>query len=429
MVSVQEAREAGKKISYQEMDGTVREVEKERILAKLPATPLVEQELTRAEAVAAINAFLEAKAKHPALAEPLQRELEIWKERLDKLPNPEDPEALAKAEAAFSAAVERAAPQAYVPKKNYTLAELAQQVAAFDALATEFPERAEEVERLASPWRVEEEQHRAGKKKFEGRWFEPPEWEQERFARQGAAKTAFLETIETPAVSPILFSQGIFLASLALLLGGAFLGLSFLYHGVVELMRHRAWWKGAAWTLAGMILFALVARAGVLAVAVPEPLPIGEGAAEKALEDLIWIQAGLQEPLPPEIRLTDGEVNSWWSRRLRFAPMTVTDVLAVSVVGWQIQFVDGGMILERAGRWLGQTLRLRHQLIFSRSEKGEDIYRVEASLGKLPLPPVLVLSTWNQWVESLLQQAKLFPGAAGVKLERLEKGAVFFSAP
>ena len=34
MVSVQEAREAGKKISYQEMDGTVREVEKERILAK-----------------------------------------------------------------------------------------------------------------------------------------------------------------------------------------------------------------------------------------------------------------------------------------------------------------------------------------------------------------------------------------------------------
>ena len=164
-------------------------------------------------------------------------------------------------------------------------------------------------------------------------------------------------------------------------------------------------------------------------MAVPEPLPIGEGAAEKTLEDLIWIQAGLQEPLPPEIRLTDGEVNSWWSRRLRFAPMTVTDVLAVSVVGWQIQFVDGGMILERAGRWLGQTLRLRHQLIFSRSEKGEDIYRVEASLGKLPLPPVLVLSTWNQWVESLLQQAKLFPGAAGVKLERLEKGAVFFSAP
>ena len=429
LVSVQEVREGGGKISYREMDGTVREVEKEKILTKLPSTPLAEQELTREEAVAAINAILEAKAKHPALAEPLQREVEIWKERLDKMPNSEDPEALAKAEAAFTAAVERIVPAAYAPKKNYTLDELVQQLAALDGLAREFPERAGEVEKLASPWRVEEEQHRAGKKKFEGRWFEPQEWEQERFARQGAAKSAFLETIETPAVSPILLGQGIFLVTLALFLGGALLGFSFLYHGVVELMRYRAWWKGAAWTLAGMILFAVVARGGVLAVAVPEPLPFGVGAEGQTLDDLVWIQAGLQEPLPQEIRLTDGEVNSWWDRRLRFAPMDVTDVLAVSVVSWRIQFVDGGINLERAGRWLGQTLLLRHKLIFSRSEKGEDIYRVEASLGKLPLPPVLVLRTWNQWVESLFQQAKLCPGATGVKLERLEKGAVVLSAP
>ncbi|HBZ85010.1 MAG TPA: hypothetical protein DEO44_04650, partial [Verrucomicrobia subdivision 6 bacterium] len=304
--------------------------------------PLAEQELTREEAVAAINAILEAKAKHPALAEPLQREVEIWKERLDKMPNSEDPEALAKAEASFTAAVERIVPAAYAPKKNYTLDELVQQLAALDGLAREFPERAGEVEKLASPWRVEEEQHRAGKKKFEGRWFEPQEWEQERFARQGAAKSAFLETIETPAVSPILLGQGIFLVTLALFLGGALLGFSFLYHGVVELMRYRAWWKGAAWTLAGMILFAVVARGGVLAVAVPEPLPFGVGAEGQTLDDLVWMQAGLQEPLPQEIRLTDGEVNSWWDRRLRFAPMDVTDVLAVSVVSWRIQFVDGG---------------------------------------------------------------------------------------
>ena len=107
--------------------------------------------------------------------------------------------------------------------------------------------------------------------------------------------------------------------------------------------------------------------------------------------------------------------------------MTVTDVLAVSVVGWQIQFVDGGMILERAGRWLGQTLVLRHELIFSRSEKGENIYRVEASLGKLPLPPALVLRTWNQWVDSLLEQVALFPGSKSVQLDRIEKGVVVFT--
>jgi hypothetical protein len=49
-------------------------------------------------------------------------------------------------------------------------------------------------------------------------------------------------------------------------------------------------------------------------------------------------------------------------------------------------------------------------------------------LGKLPLPPALVLRTWNQWVESIVQQATLFPAAKEARLERLEKGTVVFSA-
>jgi hypothetical protein len=77
---------------------------------------------------------------------------------------------------------------------------------------------------------------------------------------------------------------------------------------------------------------------------------------------------------------------------------------------------------------LGQNLLLRHRLFFSRSEKGEEVYRVEASLGKLPLPPALVLRTWNQWIESIVQQAALFRGAKEARLEKLEKGVVVFSA-
>jgi len=170
-----------------------------------------------------------------------------------------------------------------------------------------------------------------------------------------------------------------------------------------------------------------VARAVVLAVAPSDSIHARGLGEAKELDHLVWLQAGLKEALPAEIRLTDEEINAWWGRRLRFLPAEVTDVFAVRTEGWQVQFVDGGMTLDRPGRWLGQTLQLRHQLIFSRSEKGEDIYRVEATLGKLPLPPVVVLKTWNQWVESLLSQAQIFPGAKDVKLERLEKGAVVFS--
>jgi hypothetical protein len=361
------------------------------------------------------------------LDEPLQRELEIWKGRIDKMPSPEDPEALARAEAIFVEAAGKAVPKEYSFKQNYSLEELSQQMNSFEKLSREFPERADEIEKMAAAWRLELEQQQAGRKKFEGRWLDPEDWEKEKGSRQAAAKAAFLGAIQIPAVSGILIQQEIFFAGLLLFVGGAFLGLSFLYHGVVELLKHRAWWKGSAWAAAGMILFSVVARAVVLAVAPSDSIHARGLGEAKELDHLVWLQAGLKEALPAEIRLTDEEINAWWGRRLRFLPAEVTDVLAVRTEGWQVQFVDGGMTLDRPGRWLGQTLQLRHQLIFSRSEKGEDIYRVEATLGKLPLPPVVVLKTWNQWVESLLSQAQIFPGAKDVKLERLEKGAVVFS--
>jgi hypothetical protein len=272
------------------------------------------------------------------------------------------------------------------------------------------------------------ENQQAGRKKFEGRWFEPEDWEKEKEIRNDVAKKAFLAKIQAPAVAPILFSQGVFVAGLGLVLGGALLGLSFLFHGVVELLRHRAWWKGTAWALAGMGLFSLMARATVLAIAVPEPPLVLNKDNRTTLEDLLWSQVGLKEALPAEVKLSDAEINDWWGRRLRFAVVGVTDILAVSTERWQLEFVEGGMTLDRTGRWLGQTLVLRHELIFSRSEKGENIYRVEASLGKLPLPPALVLRTWNQWVDSLLEQVALFPGSKSVQLDRIEKGAVVFTS-
>ena len=75
-----------------------REVKNERVLARLPASPLAEDAVTREAAVAAISTLLEAKAKVPALEKVLQEEVEKWKERLDKIPSENDPVALAKAE-------------------------------------------------------------------------------------------------------------------------------------------------------------------------------------------------------------------------------------------------------------------------------------------------------------------------------------------
>jgi hypothetical protein len=166
----------------------------------------------------------------------------------------------------------------------------------------------------------------------------------------------------------------------------------------------------------------------VLAVTTPDRLAGADQANAAQMEEMLWQQAGLGQPMPEKVRLTDGEINAWWNRRLRFAPLGVTDVLAASTEGWRIEFLEGGLTLDRTGRWLGQNLLLRHRLFFSRSEKGEEVYRVEASLGKLPLPPALVLRTWNQWIESIVQQAALFPGAKEARLEKLEKGVVVFSA-
>ena len=163
------------------------------------------------------------------------------------------------------------------------------------------------------------ENQQAGRKKFEGRWFEPEDWEKEKETRNDVAKKAFLAKIQAPAVAPILFSQGVFVAGLGLVLGGALLGLSFLFHGVVELLRHRAWWKGAAWALAGMGLFSLMARATVLAIAVPEPPLVLNKDNRTTLEDLLWSQVGLKEALPAEVKLSDAEINDWWGRRLWFA--------------------------------------------------------------------------------------------------------------
>jgi hypothetical protein len=221
LVAAQEVREEKKTIQFKELDGTKREVELGKVLGKLPSTPLPEQELSREQAVSAINKILEAKAQHPNLEQPLHKELEIWKERLDKMPCPEDPEALAKAEAAFAAATGKAIPQAYDGKKSYTTEELAKQVEALAALSKEFPERAQEVENIGAPWRLEMENQQAGRKKFEGRWFEPEDWEKEKETRNDVAKKAFLAKIQAPAVAPILFSQGVFVAGLGLVLGGA----------------------------------------------------------------------------------------------------------------------------------------------------------------------------------------------------------------
>ena len=427
-MEAQEVREEKKTVQFKESDGTKREVESGKVVGRLPSAPLPEQELTREQAVSAINKILEAKARHPNLEQSLHKELEIWKERLDKMPSPEDPEALAKAEAAFAAATEKAVPQPYDAKKSYTTEELARQVEALALLSKEFPERMQEVENIGAPWRLEMENQQAGRKKFEGRWFEPEDWQKERRTRNEVAKSAFLAKIQAPAVSPILFSQGVFVAGLGIILGGSLLGLSFLFHGVVELLRHRAWWKGTAWALAGMGLFSLMARASVLAIAVPEPALVLKKDHPSTLEDLLWLHVGQSGAMPSEVKLSDAEINDWWGRRLRFSALAVTDILAVSTERWQLGFVEGGMTLDRTGRWLGQALVLRHELIFSRSEKGENIYRVEASLGKLPLPPALVLRTWNQWVESLLEQAALFPGSKSMRLDRIEKGAIVFTA-
>ncbi len=409
-----------------EPGGTEKKVPKNRILARLTPAPGPGITVERATAVAAINALLEAKARAVALEQTLQEEVEKWKKILDQLPGEQDPEALAKAEKAFAEANAKAAPKPYDPAAAYTAAELAAQLAAFEGLKKGFPARAGEIDRQAEPWRVEQAEMEAGKKKLEGRWLAPDEWEQERGARERAAREAFLNKLEIPDASPVLLGQGILLAAAGLGLVGGFLGASFLFHGIIEYIRHRAWWKGTAWVLAGAAMVALLGRATGLVLSAPEPFEVAPGRAE-AIEEVFWKHGGERKEFPAELKIADGDLNAWLEKRLRFAPLRVTDIVVLVTESWRLGMEDGTLRLDRSGRLLGRNFVLRHEMTFNRSEQGEDVYRIEATLGKLPLPPALVLRSWNRWMETLAQMTTVIGAAERLTLERIEKGAVVFS--
>jgi hypothetical protein len=204
----------------------------------------------------------------------------------------------------------------------------------------------------------------------------------------------------------------------------ALLGVSFFFHGMIELCRYRAWWKGTAWTIAGIVAIGLLGRATGLLLATPEPLAVGQAQSAEGLEELMWKTAGQKLPMQGETRLGDGELNAWWHQRLRFTLLAVTEIAVVSVDSWQIEFLSGGLRLDRVGHLLGRSITLRHELTFTRSEKGDDVYRIEATLGKLPLPPSLALWSWQAWMEDVSKIVHVFPGAEGQGAERFEKGSV-----
>lgn len=424
IVSVESEQNEGSKIVLHQSNGTKREVSKESVLARLPAAPGPQDVLTRESVAQAISDLLEAKTKAPALEKALQEEVEKWKACLDKLPSAEDSGALAKAEASFAEALARAMPKAHDPKNDYPMKEIRQQINALEALKKEFPNREPEIERGMEPWRMEETERLSGKKKFEGRWLTPEEWEKEKEAREKAAREGFLGKIQLPEVSAVLIGQGVLLGGLTLAVGAALLGISFLFHGTMEIFKHRAWWKGAAWLLAGGGMIGLLGEAGKLSLSFPEPLPASGNGNPAHLEEFLWQQAGNHQPFPQEIHITDADLNAWWQKRLRFAPLAVTELLVVSTEGWRVQFLEGGLKLDREGRILGRSLLLRHELTLSRTEKGEEVYRVEATLGQLPLPPALVLSTWEAWMQDLVRMGGIFPMENKERVERFEKGAV-----
>jgi hypothetical protein len=101
--------------------------------------------------------------------------------------------------------------------------------------------------------------------------------------------------------------------------------------------------------------------------------------------------------------------------------------MVLAAEDWKVETQDGTLRLDRTGRLLGKNFVLRHEMTFNRSEQGEDIYRIEATLGKLPLPPALVLRSWNQWTEALARMTVALGAADQLTLERIEKGAVVFS--
>jgi len=266
----------------------------------------------------------------------------------------------------------------------------------------------------------------AGKKKLEGRWLNPDEWEKEKGARERAAREAFLSKLEIPEAPPVLLGQGILLVAAGLAVAAGFLGASFLFHGILEYIRHRAWWKGTAWTLAGVVIIAVLGRATGLALSSPEPFEVGQGRAE-AIEEIYWKYGGEKNDPPQELKVSDADLNAWLEKRLRFAPLRMTDIVVLVTESWRLGMEDGTLRLDRTGRLLGRNFILRHEMTFNRSEQGEDVYRIEATLGKLPLPPALVLRSWNRWTETLAQMTAVIGAAERLTLERIEKGAVVFS--
>ena len=416
-------------ILLQEADGKSQEVEESRILARIPGLPGGEAKIDREEAVRAINLLLEAKSKVPVLEKALQEQVEQWKALLDKIPNAEDPEALAKAEEVFTRAVSQAMPQPYDLKATYTLEQLETQSAALEKLKKEFPARTGEIQQLMDPWETEAKYLREGKKKFEGRWLSSEEWEREQGARETAAKEAFLNQTHFPDVSPALIGQGTILVALLAGAAGLFFGISFLFHGVLEMMRRRSWWKGAAWLVGGALVVALIGRATGMALATPEPWLAEERGDAKVLEEILWTTNGQKKPFPRQIRLLDADLNAWWAEKLHPGGLSVLEILVVGVESWKVQFAEGGLRLERKGRLLGRPLVMRHEMSLRRTEKGEEVYRVEGSLGKMPLPPTVALRSWSQWIKDVNRMAEFFSAPQGMRLERLEKGAAFFSAP
>lgn len=410
-----------------EPGGAEKKVSKERIVAKLTPAPGRGKKVDRATAVAAINALLEAKARAVALERTLQEEVEKWKKILDQMPSEEDPEALKRAEASFTEALNKAIPKAYDPAGAYNEKELADQLEALEMVKKEFPSRGDEIDRQAEPWRVEREEMAAGKKKLEGRWLTPDEWEKEKGTRVRAAREAFLAKLEIPEAPPVLMGQGILVTAAGVALLAAFLGASFLFHGILEFIRHRAWWKGAAWTLAGAAIIAVLGRAVGLVLSSPEPLQPGRDGTAAAVEEIFWIYGGEEKDFPGELKVLDQDLNAWFEKRLRFSPLRVTDIAVLVSESWRLEMEDGTLRLDRVGRFLGRNFVMRHEMTFNRSEQGEDVYRIEATLGQLPLPPALVLRSWNQWTETLARMTKVIGATERLTLERIEKGAVVFA--
>jgi len=417
------------KVLLQEEGGKSREVDESRILVRIPAYPEEGAKVNREEAVKVINLLLEAKNKTPALEQPLQEQVEQWKGLIDKIPNAEDPEALAKAEEVFARAVAQAMPQPHDPLASYTQEQLEGQISALEKLKMEFPARMQEIQRLMDPWEIEAQALKDGKRKFEGRWLSSAEWERERGAREGAAKEAFLKTIRPPNILPTLIGQGTVVVVLATGAAGFFFGISFLFHGILEIMRRRAWWKGLAWLVSGLLVVGVISRATGLVLATPDAWEMRADGDIQIMEDLLWSTTGQKNPFPREIEVTDKDLNSWWAHRLQVGPLSVMEILVVGVESWRIQFVDGGLRLERVGKLLGRRLVLRHEMSLRRTEKGEEIYRIEGYLGKMTLPPAVVLRSWGKWMEDVAKLSDFFSAPKGIRLERLEKGRAVFSAP